>query len=981
VAEQLGYTYMDNLMADIEGLVEPDVLAEMEAVQQMREEYGSPLATEDLEYQSAADEYDNETTAQRNRRRIKWMMEEAPKQFAKNVRALVRKFPVPARRVLEAEAEAIVGATEVSDLDPNYYKNALRESTALAHKLYSTVDLNGAIQELIKAERARAMYGAATKKRNEVQKAFKWQNRFNETKRREAIAKGGYDYIQQIDVIRDQFKLKEGGELKNAKGRAEWLVELAKDGKPVPFVADWMSFDDNERPWNSLTSDQFLDLTDTLKSMEHVALKNNKAMAGARKETLDELIQGAKKELWDNASKPGAEVLESRHADATRWKWFSKAVNDVTRLSYLARMFDGYKRGWFSKNILTPFNKAMSDRITMRDGANRALDAAHKAWNAKDADVRAEIPGAVDKRGRKVILSKMGTIMVALNSGNEDSVSKLVSNEGWTQETLDAINNSLNANDWAFVKSIWDIYDTYWPDVRALEMEVRGLPPGKIDGREIITKDHGTITGKYFPQKYDAERVSERVKSGESTAESPGAVKGAEVQTAEGTLARFNGQTTTRHGHRMARKADVVAKTRLDFGVVIESIADVTHDLAMYRAVRDSVQIFNGIRNDVRELYGKETEDKIKEMIDHIAVGEQEATNWYTGVIDRLSNGTTYAALAFNLFTSIQQPSGGVNAIPRLGGGWLGWKRLLGGYGQYMGGFFKGIVGDVLAESPEMRHRDTTMTQELSLISRKIRSKTPGWTWFHANMFTVIAKAQQLTVDIPVYLAAKQAAIETAIEAGREPDIQACIDEAYQTVVDTQGGGSEIDETSVQTKKTLKLFTRFISYPLSVWGAQREAYGQNKFKNPMDYLKFISDSTSIWAIPSLWSVALKIALGRSRDDWDDVPIATASDIASMGVAPFPLLNILGQSIARGKYTSPAGLRVLEDATRAGIIVKDNGLEAALNSEFWERSANVLGVWYGLPSLQATRTIKGTAALIEDPTLENILAPLVGPRSN
>jgi hypothetical protein len=118
-------------------------------------------------------------------------------------------------------------------------------------------------------------------------------------------------------------------------------------------------------------------------------------------------------------------------------------------------------------------------------------------WRASMMDkTEVVLPGIVGP------LSRYRLISMALNTGNATNFQRLTQGMGWSEDQVRNALERLTAQDWTYVQGVWDTLETLWPDIAALQERVAGVPPPKVEAREVVTP-HGTFRGGYFPLVYD----------------------------------------------------------------------------------------------------------------------------------------------------------------------------------------------------------------------------------------------------------------------------------------------------------------------------------------------------------------------------------------------------------------------------------------------------------------------------------------------
>ena len=104
-------------------------------------------------------------------------------------------------------------------------------------------------------------------------------------------------------------------------------------------------------------------------------------------------------------------------------------------------------------------------------------------------------------------LTRQEALVIALNTGNEGNLQRLLGGEGWTADQLKPVLESLSAQDWKVAQNIWDHFESYRPLIAEKEKRVFGKEPEWVEPSpfEVTTADGKTVQvkGGYYPIKYD----------------------------------------------------------------------------------------------------------------------------------------------------------------------------------------------------------------------------------------------------------------------------------------------------------------------------------------------------------------------------------------------------------------------------------------------------------------------------------------------
>jgi len=880
---------------------------------------------------------------------------------------------LPSEADLRDVARARIGRTRIKDLKPMLFWTAARRAgeQATAHAARQDFDkaLGAKQQELVSL----ALYREATRVVEDVEARVKAAQKLDQPSSRQRIGLAGASYQDQIDAILDRYEFASisGKALRKRLAMRAWIVELEKDGM-APDFPEAMIDDARQVHHKELTVDELTDVSDTLKSIVHLAQLKNRLLANLDEREFaverDKLVTSIREH---NEARPVP--LEFRPADDRRrsfGEWFASHA----RIGTLAQVMDGPGDGgaaWSA--IVRPINTAAD----AKQSRNAAEGTAYAAIMAK------HYPGRELGRWHEQMhipaigasLSKEARLAVALNSGNQTSRDRLVNDprRKWNQQQVDAILATLDARDWAYVVDTWRFLDRFWPEIAAKTKRLTGVEPERVEGIPVLTK-FGTFQGGYYPLAYDA-RMNIQSQQHEAVTE-------AKLQTSAAYV-----RTTTRRGHLEARVQNVKLSVRLDLGVMFAHLEQVIHDLTHHEMLIDVTRLLRdpAVSNAILETKGDVVYKQFTKALEAIAEGKldpgKSGENWAT--FARTS--TQIALLGFNFWTGVQQPLGLFNGMERVGAKWV--ARGLGRWLKDAATMQKTTTW-IDSVSPFMAERGSTATQDLADLRGQMRT-SGGWFDTLVRTVTLDTVTQQHVLDsflwhigvmqrvadVPTWLGQ----YEKSMAAG-EPEARA-ISLADQAVIDSQGSGRISDLAQKQRGGPIaKLFLMFYSYGSATYNATYRRAGQTDFKSPTQVTRFLAAISLIYLVPSMASVALSRVFGKSGDDdddddWQEYIADVGRETLASALNGMVAVRELSQIAADGTrgYAGPAGTRVAQMLLQLAGQAKQGELDEALAKALLQ----VGGVFARFPTAQLQRTYDGWAALQADET-DNPAALLVGP---
>jgi hypothetical protein len=772
----------------------------------------------------------------------------------------------------------------------------------------------------------------------------------------------------------------------------KFVASLERDGLPVQIPEDVL--DDARRiNWQELTVEELEGVYETIRQIEHLArLKNRLVKANEHRELSairSEIATSIREKV---TARP--KTLEPRLATERAAKLFEGIFGSHRKIASLVRELDGFEDGgplW--EHVLRRINDAGNDEAARTATATAALvrlfnDAytpAERARFGRKQWIEA-LGAATDPRAS---LSTQGRLLVALNWGNDTNRQRLMAGHRWTQAQVEAVLDTLDRRDWQFVQSVWDHYETYWPDIVAKQQRVVGLPPVKVDATPVFTR-FGEFRGGYHPIKFEGQLSGKVLNLEEASA--------ADMQKAAAYV-----HSTTARGHLETRaEGNVTLPVRLDFGVIWEHVGQVIHDVTHHEMLIDVGRILGGdeVQSAIYDTLGPVAFNQFRTALKDIALGDVPARHETEGALAHLRTGATVVGLGWSLTTVALQPLGLTQSINR-----IGVAHVAKGLSRWLRGAdaMTTTVAGIHEKSIFMANRHRTMMREIHEITNRLGVDTGQFSgWLDAALRTVTADTvtkqgiadsyfwmigrAQMVADMPTWIGMYEKAIAdpaTRQEDGTIDDARA-VALADQAVLDSQGGGQVKDLAAVQRGgPAWKLWTNFYSFfnvTYNLWvESKRQAQAGGRFpRQPAAIGRLAVDYLMLFTVPAVLSSVLRDALRGDLDDDLEDPDAwaqklVAEQLAYMAGTMVGVREIGGALQGYTNYEGPAGAR--------GIAVLPRVVTQALQFELDEsllKSLNeAAGVLFHYPAAQVERTSKGIAALIDGRT-ENPLAVLVGP---
>lgn len=954
IAEMFGFSSGDHLRREMLETPTAKDLTEAITDQRMLEEHGDVVTPEAMK-RAALEAVHNEARARSVATELA-----ALERSAKGTEKTATGGRVNIlNRAAKSFAENVIARRKVRDLRPSVWQAAARRAARAVQQALAA----GKTAEAAAAKRDQLLNfhttSMALKAQAEVAKAVEYLRKFEKEGVRKALAT---DYVDQIDKLLERFDLRQvsNRQLDRRAALLSW-VEAQREQGIEPDIPPVLLDEAQRLSYRDLTVEEFRGLVDTVRQIEHLGRLKEKLLTAKDNRDFAAVRDGVVAAIVDNAGDRQADTRTPNTVLGSALVGLKKFWSAHIKAATLARVMDGGKEGGPVWNaIIRGANEAGDNEIRMREQATKQLHALLRPV-LKEGKLGGKglfIPAVNRSMNREARLA------VALNTGNDGNLQRLMGGEGWTEQQVQAILDTLSTSDWAFVQSVWDYFETYRPLIGAKERRVMGKEPDWVEPtpREVRTADGQVmqLRGGYYPIKYDP-RASEKAEAH------------ADAEDAARQLRAAYTSATTRRSFTKQRAEEVVDRPLLySLDGIYNGLQEVIHDLSWHEWLIDTNRLLRDkkVSAAIREKYGPEAHQQFKKWVEDVAVGERAAQNSGEVALGWLRQGVSISGLGFNVMTAAIQPLGLTQSIVRVGP-----QYIARGIARFIGSPLSS-VDEINEMSTFMRTRNMTRLRELAEVRAQVKGQTGARRAIDAGAYWLMLRTQQL-VDVPTWWGA----YEKAVADGAGDDKAVAL--ADQAVIDAQGSGMQKDLSAIERgNAALKLFTVFYTFFNTAFNL---GVGQTMLANtPAKKAKLAADYLLLFTAPAILAWALKNALtpGDSGDDEDEEKLMRAlageqlAYIAGLMFGVREIGNPLAQQV-KGEavgtdYSGPAGLRLLNDLTRltkqAGQGEMDDGLRKAI--------VNFVGTLARLPSAQINRSINGTQALADGKT-DNPLAIIFG----
>ena len=864
------------------------------------------------------------------------------------------------RKAASVYAQEKVEQIKVRDLRPSVYTRAEAKAAKASQDAFRKGDIPTAATQKRNQLLQNSMAREVLKAREEMETARKYLGKFNRV-----VKSIDIEYREQIEALLESVELSNAPSLKDLDRRTsllQFIKKMEEQGRAHNIDAEYIAEIQAKRNYREMTVEEMRVLVDTVKGIEHLGRLKNKMLTARDKRTYQEIRDKIVESIRDNARDHDKRTSTAANNIERMEDGFSGFMWGHIKISSIARILDGGKdAGAFWNYFIRPINEAADREATMTAETAQKLEEILKPLNDNLTHREYWRNAEYQIGGQK--FTRRQLFAIALNLGNEGNIQRLLSGghgsvRNWNMpEVMDAMQH-LTSKEWQAVQKVWDLFESFRPQIAELERKVVGIEPQWVEAKPLTVRTADgemlTLRGGYYPAKYDP-------------ASTQAAESGNALSDIEDIKSAVKMAANTRHSFTKDRAAAVENRPLLlDLSVTYNGLNEIIHDLTHREAVIDAARLLksSSIDKAIRETLGAQAKQKLNKALEDIARGNTAPVNGLDKYSGLLRQNVSMTGLGFNVVSAAVQITGFIPAVARLGG-----KYAWVGLSQYTTHPIK-ATRTAMEQSEFMRNRGNTRLREIREVAATINGAGKIRKFLNKYSYWLMMKMQQV-VDTAIW----HGALAKAMDSGK--DLDTAIKLADQTVLDTQGGGQIKDLSEFERgSNTQKLFTVFYAYMNTALNQ-----GFVEAKTQKSKAKLAADLMMIYVVPTALTALMKSALIPGDDD-DDLAKKLAKEQISFVLGLFVFGRELTQlaNIATGDrfygYAGPSGLRPIDD----GFKFVQQAVQGEFDSAFVRASVNLLGDAFGLPSAQINRTIKGAQALQDDET-DNPAALLFGHQGN
>lgn len=901
VAEQFGYTSGDEMVQDLVGARGRKELIQAETDARMRAEYGDMLNDGSLA-DRAIDTVHNDDRAQVVREelraidRLRRQVEKVQRAQDGNSRSLRNDAysAIPSLKDIREVATQVIADKTVRDIQPHLYLNAERKANREAFNFATKNRWQEAAEAKQRELLNHYLYRAATAARKEEEKIYTFMHRFEKPSTRERIGKAGASYLEQIEGLLDQYEFRKvsGPQVERRRSLAQFVAEQEAAGNVVT-VPQHLIEQSARVNYRDLTFEELNGVRDAVVNIEHLAKLKNKLLNRKDKRDYEQARSDLIRSLNDNVPVDARKVATSESSETTADKAFGALAGldaSLTRMENVINRLDGRNTsGPWHELVWNPLAEAQANERTLFKNGIRSIVEKFAGMDSKRLADRFYIASAGKSFNRREIL------MHALNTGNESNRTKLLKGNKLNDAALADMLGRLDKQDWDLVQSVWDSFDTLWPDIAAMYKRLSGVAPPRIEPKPVSTA-FGEYRGGYFPIMYDRKRAG-----------APPAAVGGELFN-EG----FEGALPS-NGFTNQRNDNASGPLLLDLSAIPQRLAQHVHDLTHREALQDAHRLTKDpqIRAVLLDKLGPRGADSFLPWLKAIANDRNPPeTGNFNRFLDAARTNTSIVGLGLSSTTLLAQVGGLIPGLLYVKPKLLA-QSLLDGIRSPVETYR--MITDA---SPAMRLRwdmeDGRLASSMAdLIGKNaFFRKRDDLVRFSFNLLGYL--------DRGISGAIWMASYREGLAAGKEASAAAL--DGDNAVRLSQGGTGAMDIAAIQRKDqgaAMRLLTMFYT-PFSAY------YNQNRdlaFEAKQGSRTVASAAAAMLAVAFFQGVVGDLLTGKGPDEDENTAAWMAKSTLGFGVSGFPVIrDTIGSALSgHAGSLSPAWQAINAGRQAAGAV--------------------------------------------------------------
>jgi hypothetical protein len=842
-------------------------------------------------------------------------------------------------KAAKALAERTIGEKKINRIKSWEYSRQEKRAARESERAHRKGDRESAAEHKRAQILANHFWRAARNAEKNSESAIKYLRKFDKPGTRKNLDR---EFLDQIDQALEHVGLrpKDAAPKRKRVAFADWVEQYKGGG----IISEPGFMDQLKTQWSEMTYEELMGLRDHIKNLEHVARHKQKILIAGKIEDYESNMNAAHSEALNvNQQKTDPEDATPKKFEQPTSLWRQGSAW-LMKIEFLAELLDGNKPlgRWWSM-MFRPIADAEDTENKMLEELHPILTEIFNSNTFKHLGQKIFINNKAGHYDRNMILS------MALNTGNSYNLDAMIAGfEGKNQQishedVTRILNENLTVEDWKTVQRIWNLIDSYWPQIEELQYRLTGVRPEKVLAEPFTTASGVVMEGGYFPLVFDTKMSRKAFQRDQK------------LNTVE--LLETNFLTpTTRQGHVKARTDSNGQFVKLDLGVITQHLNNVIHDLAFREALLSVDKVIQDARTEdaVTRITSREMYNELRPWLAAVAKPNQTMMNLGERIAKGLRKNATIVSMGFKFTTAWMQPLGLTQSMDLLGTG-----VVMKEAGRFFTTEGREMWKEATKKSAFMRSRQQSFDRDINDALKKLKGEKGPIKRMQEAAFAHIG-FMDMMVSVPTWHAGYNKAIS---EGASEVDAIAMGDRAVRM---SQSAGSAKDLSRFQQgNEYQKLYGMFYTYFNGYHNMVRRRLAIEGRK-PWSFKKVMNHSLSFLYLSAIPAVLSEMMVGRGPDDDDDEAWAAW---AAEEALKYPFMGIPFVRDAMSAATTDFGYNITPVAEGIEDIVN----LATVPADFWEGEADEAtakaifmgsGYLFGLPARQMWTIIDNSIALSE-----------------
>jgi len=847
-------------------------------------------------------------------------------------------LPLPRIQTLKNSAANIIRKTKVGNLSVTQYNQGAKSNQRKANNFILSNKPNEAFQAKEKVILNNELTRESLKVRRDIRTAKDFIKTLTSRKNEANLKKSGYD--QHVNDILDLFNLNENKA--KAENQESFLKHLLETGKDI-IIPDHLA-DIRERGDN-LTTEQFLAITDHLKSLNHQSKHMNKLLR------MQDAIETKNQVLSEEALVSDlASDLETHHLDYDEKRL--RKIRNRNSMSFKDHTFEFI--GTINASLNNPKNIALQlDREQLNGKHNEAIlgkmvESESKSRNL-NSDVMNQIKKIADDYGQekfdrafnefvdvpefkgflalgdgKIQKSDLWTLLMYMGDPDSKARIKNFVNESGDFMSLDTmqfiLDTHLDESDAKLAQNFTNIFKSFEKESFDLHKRTTGVEPKMITGVPVIHR--GRVTeGGYVPNNFLKTSADESItRFIEVMGDKVSGMFGGKSDNK--LYSKLRAAEQTEQGRFISRKKNTTRELDTNFRNIISAYEETIHDLSYRESGMDTLKL---LRNPVyaKSIQATVGEAKYNTMVNSVieVVGkdsdiflDNETMSTLSKGFNHLKTGQVVGLLGFNPSSILMQPLSLSAATLRMGN--TGGKYLAKSLSQTLKHVgtadYQKLWDEAVLINPDIKLNRDAVDDSLTATMSDVLPKKGNKLSRARDWVTETSLLGLKHLDVHIKVAVSNAAYTQFVNGDVKGFNRDKLNSMSQEDINLQAKkyvkqisdlalttSATIDKSALEKVAAMKLFTMFYtdvrSQLLTGFSQTRKIKQSLKLQ---DYGQAMKDTTSmimVMSLANMYQEAVYRTVNPGREIDDETPWDEMKNVEDLGT----LMTFLGSTASYG----------------------------------------------------------------------------------